>query len=62
MADGVRTRYYGKDFRALFVAGQGHNRPGGRAGLPTQLVGPNGTHLNATHEIWRFLAAHALAD
>jgi polyhydroxybutyrate depolymerase len=57
--DGVKVVEYGPGkgdvkLTAYFIAGQGHNWPGGKDLLPARLVGPSSDKLNATDVIWEF--------
>jgi polyhydroxybutyrate depolymerase len=57
--DGVKVVEYGpgKDgvkLTAYYIAGQGHNWPGGKDLLPPRLVGPSSDKVNATDLIWHF--------
>jgi polyhydroxybutyrate depolymerase len=57
--DGVKVVEYGpgKDgvkLTAYYIAGQGHNWPGGKDLLPPRLVGPSSDKVNATDLIWQF--------
>jgi polyhydroxybutyrate depolymerase len=61
--DGVKLFEYGpgkKDVKltVCFIAGQGHNWPGGKKVLPERMVGPNSDKVNATDMIWDFFKKH----
>ncbi len=44
----------GAEVLGIFVEGEGHDWPGGRAFLPDRIMGPRTDRLNATDEIWKF--------
>lgn len=55
------TRYsWGPLLTAVVVHGQGHEWPGGgSSGLPTDIIGPQTRHFDATAEAWAWLAGQA---
>jgi polyhydroxybutyrate depolymerase len=54
--DGITRYSWGPLLTAIVVHGQGHEWPGGgSSGLPTDIIGPQTTHFDATGEAWRFL-------
>lgn len=57
------TRYdWGPLLSAVVIHGQGHEWPRGarprapESGLPTEIIGPQTTHFDATEEAWRWLS------
>lgn len=54
---GIDRYSWGPLLSAVVVHGQGHEWPGGgSSGLPTEIIGPQTRHFDATSEAWRFLA------
>jgi polyhydroxybutyrate depolymerase len=44
----------GPTLTVIYIDGQGHHWPGGKAALPDSIMGPNTNKLNATDTIWEF--------
>ncbi len=60
--DGVKTVAYpskssGPALTVIYIEGQGHNWPGGKAVLPESKYGPATNKLDATDAIWDFFNA-----
>ena len=54
--DGITRHEWGPLLTAVVVHGQGHEWPGGSSsGLPTDIIGPQTRHFDATGEAWGFL-------
>lgn len=54
--DGVTRYRWSPLLAAVVVHGQGHEWPGGgSSGLPTDIIGPQTRHFDATAEAWKFL-------
>jgi polyhydroxybutyrate depolymerase len=64
--DGVKVVRYGPskagvDLTAWYIAGQGHNWPGGTELSPAErLLGPRSDKVNATDVIWDFFKGHPM--
>jgi poly(3-hydroxybutyrate) depolymerase len=61
--DGLKRVQYpsksgGPKLSVVYIDGQGHTWPGGRATLPESVVGPTTDKLNATDAIWEFFEKH----
>lgn len=57
--DGLRRVQYpsksdGPTLSVIYIEGQGHTWPGGKATLPESVMGPTTDKLNATDAIWEF--------
>lgn len=60
--DGLKKVEYpsksnGPTLSVIYIDGQGHHWPGGKAALPDSIMGPNTNTLNATDTIWEFFRA-----
>lgn len=62
--DGLKRVEYpskvgGPTLSVIYVEGQGHTWPGGKATLPESVMGPITNKLNATDAIWEFFEKHS---
>lgn len=62
--DGLKRVEYpsksgGPTLSVIYVEGQGHTWPGGKATLPESVMGPITNTLNATDAIWEFFEKHS---
>ena len=63
---GVKTVEYpsktsGPTLTVIYIDGQGHHWPGGKAALPDSIMGPNTNTLNATDTLWEFFKSSTKA-